>query len=176
MSGGNEFNEAALWRRWRDGEAEAGRAAAEPDALTLATYAERRLSRPGVDPETEPTVAAVEMWLVDHAEALDDIFAARSMADLPAPTVLIARAQALVAQPEGNVVPLRRSQGDWRHAVTLSGIAASMIAAVLVGFSLGTDDVVDLSGFGPNQTIVEQQALIGSPGSILVSDDEDTGI
>ncbi len=37
----------------------------------------------------------------------------------------------------------------------------------IVGFSLGTDDVVDLSGFGQDQTVIEQQALIGLPGSIL---------
>lgn len=176
MSGGNEFNEAALWRRWRDGEAEAGRAAAEPDALALAAYAEHRLGRPGTDPETDPAIAAVEAWLVDHPEALDDILAARSTVDPPASESLVARAQGLVVRPDGNVVPLRRASGDWRHTATLSGIAASLIAAVLVGFSLGTDDVVDLSGLGLNQTVVEQQALIGSPGSILVTDDEDGGI
>lgn len=175
MSGGNEFNEAALWRRWRDGQAEAGRAAVEPDALILAAYAEHRLGRRGTDPETDPAVAAVEAWLVDNPDALDDILAARSTADPPAPVALVARVQGLIVRPDGNIVPLRPTRGGWRHAATLSGIAASMIAAIIVGFSLGTDDVVDLSGFGQDQTVIEQPALIGLPGSIL-TDDEDAGI
>ncbi len=102
MSGGNEFNEAALWRRWRDGQAEAGKAAAEPDALILAAYAEHRLGRRGTDPETDPAIAAVEAWLVDNPDALDDILAARSTADPPAPVALVARVQGLIGRPDGN--------------------------------------------------------------------------
>lgn len=175
MSGGNEFTEAALWRRWRGGEAEAGDAAAEPDALILAAYAEHRLGRAGSDPENDPAIAAVDAWLVDHPEALDDILASRAATDQPASAAQVARAQDLITRPQGNIVSMRRT-GTWIHAAAWSGIAASMIAAVLVGFSLGTDDVIDLSGFGQGSTVVEQQALIGSSGTILSTDDEDTGI
>lgn len=172
MSGGNEFNDAALWRRWREGLAEAGETAAEPDALILAAYAEHRLGRLGIDPEHDPAIAAVEAWLVEHPEALDDVLATQDLADPPAAESLVARAQDLIIAPRGNVVPLQRASG-WRYAA-LSGIAASLIAAVLIGFSLGSSDVVDLSG--PAQTAAVEQGLIGSPGTILSPDDEDIGI
>jgi hypothetical protein len=172
MSGGNDITEAVLWRRWREGAA--GRAAAEPDASLLAAYAENRLGRPGIDPETDPAVTAIEDWLADHPEALDDVVAARGAVDGSADVTMVARAQALVAAPEGNIVPLRRKQSDWRNAMAWSGIAASLLAAILIGFSLGTDDMVDLSGNSQNLAI--EQVLIGSPGGILAPDDEDTGI
>lgn len=175
MSGGNEFNDAALWRRWREGQAEAGDAAAEPDTLILAAYAEHRLSRPGIDPENDSAIAAVEAWLVDHPEALDDTLVSRAAADAPAPAALVARAQALIAKPHDNVVPIRRF-GTWLHAAAWSGVAASMIAAVLIGFSLGNDNIIDFPGFGQNTTSVDQSGLIGAPGTILSADDEDTGI
>jgi hypothetical protein len=174
MSEGNEFNEAATWRRWRDGRAVAGDAAAEPDALILAAYAENRLGRPGIDPETDPAIAAVEAWLAEHPEALDDIAAARAGAESLADEASIARAQALIAEPGGNVVTLRPARALWHSAVAWSGIAASMVAAILIGFSLGSNDVVDLSVTGQNPAV--EQALIGSPGTILTTDDEDFGI
>jgi hypothetical protein len=173
MSGGNEFNEAASWRRWRDSKAVAGDAAAEPDALTLAAYAENRLGRPGADPETDPVIAAVEAWLVDHPEALDDIVTARAGAEDAASDPLIARAQALIARPEGNVAVLR-PRPAWRNAVAWSSVAASLVAAVLIGFQLGNDDVVDLTDTSQNPAV--EQVLIGSPGVILAGDDEDTGL
>jgi hypothetical protein len=174
MSGGNDITDAALWRRWRGGESAAGRAAGEPDASLLAAYAENRLGRPGLDPEDDPAIAAIEAWLADHPEAFDDLLAARTAVDGTADAMLVDRAQALIAAPHGNIVPLRRAGSDWRNSVAWSGIAASLVAAVLIGFSLGTDDIVDLSGSGQNPAV--EQALIGSPGSILAADDEDTGI
>lgn len=171
MSGGNEFNEAAVWRRWRDGSA--GKAAAEPDALNLAAYAETRLARPGIDTETDPAVAAVEAWLADHPEALDDVAAARSAHEEAASAALIARAAALIAQPDAKVVALRPAR-TWRSAVAWSGIAASLLAAILIGFQLGNDGIVALSDSAANPAA--EQVLIGSPGNILVTDDEDTGI
>lgn len=173
MSGGNEFNDAALWRRWRESQAGAGEAAAEPDTLTLAAYAENRLGRPGIDPETDAAIAAVEAWLVDRPEVLDDVVAARSASEVAAEVALVVRAQTLVAKTEGNVVSLRPARRDWRHAVAWSGIAASMILAVLIGFQLGNEDAFDLDS---GQTTVADQALIGSPGTILTTDDEETGI
>lgn len=178
MSGGNEFTEAALWRRWRDREEAAGETAAEPDALALAAYAERRLGRRGADPETDPAIAEVEAWLASQPAYFDDIRAAVTQAEAPADSradaVLVARAQALVARAEGNLVSLSRPRRDWRHAVALSSIAASLIAAVLIGFSLGDNNVVELSGFGSTQA--QEQPLIGAQGSFLATDDEESGI
>lgn len=174
MSGGNEFTEAALWRRWRDGAEAAGEAAAEPDALALAAYAERRLGRPGADPEADPAVVAIEAWLAAHPDRFEDIVAARNLADPPADAVLVGRAQALIARPEGKVVTLARPRRNWRDAVAWSSIAASLIAAVLIGFSLGDNGVVELSGFGTSQ--VQEQPLIGAQGTLLATDDEAGGI
>lgn len=174
MSGGKEFTEAALWRRWRDGADAAGETAAEPDALALAAYAEHRLGRPGADPEADPAIAAVEAWLAGDPARWDDIVAARLLADPPADAVLIARAQALIARPEGNVVTLSRPFRDWRNTVAWSSVAASLIAAVLIGFSLGNNGVVELSGFG--QTQAQDQPLIGAPSAFLATDDEESGI
>jgi len=173
MPGGNEFSDAALWRRWREGEAAP---AAEPDALTLAAYAENRLGRAGRDPEDDPAVAAVEAWLVDRPEALDDVAAVRSPQAGSASEALIARAQSLIARPDANVrpfVPVRVK--DWRSAAAWSGIAASMIVAVLIGFQLGRFNFMDFPGSGQSP-IAQQQPIIGTPGTILVADDEDTGI
>jgi hypothetical protein len=174
MSGGNEFKEAAPWRRWRDGTDAAGEQAAEPDALALAAYADRRLGRRGADPETDPATVAVEAWLADHPDYVDDVVAARNVAGPPADAVLVARAQALIARPEGKVAALSRPRRDWRNAVAWSSIAASLIAAVLIGFSLGDDGVVELSGFGTTQ--VQEQPLIGAPSAFLAPDDEESGI
>lgn len=176
MSGGNEFNEASLWRRWREGQAAAGDAPAEPDALILAAYAEGRLGRPGADPETDPVIASVEAWLAAYPEALADLAAARLAADEIADPALIARASALIALPAGNVaaLPMRaRPRPAWQDAMTWSGIAATLLAAVLIGFQLGNTNAVDLSG---SNTAAEQQMLIGSPNAFLATDDEDSGI
>jgi hypothetical protein len=173
MSGGREFNEAALWRRWRDGTADAAGAAAEPDALSLAAYAERRLGRPDHDPEADPAIAAVELWLAQNPEFLADIEAARSPSEGLADPGPIARAEALVARPGGNVVglPPRR---DWRHTMAWGGIAASLAAAIVLGFSLGNNNVVELSDLGPAQVL--EQPLIGAQSSFLAADDEESGI
>jgi len=178
MSGGSEFQDAALYRRWRDGRAVAGETAAEPDAMVLAAYADGRLSRPGSDPETDPAIAAVEAWLLDRDEALDDIAAARlaAVTETDADSALIARAQALVARPAGNIVPLRHPArpAAWRSAMAWSGIAASLVAAVLIGFSFGANEAVDLSDGGQPPAL--EQALTGPASLILTPDDEDAGI
>ena len=174
MSGGKEFIDAALWRRWREEADPVGEPEAEPDALALAAYADRRLGRPGADPETDPAIAGVEAWLALHPDAFDDILAARSMVGGAAPADLIDRAQALIARPEANIVALRPAGDGWRRAVAWSGIAASMIAAVLVGFTLGTSDVIGTADTAQNQGL--EQALIGSPtATILSPDDEENG-
>ncbi|HEY5208353.1 MAG TPA: hypothetical protein VIJ42_02790 [Stellaceae bacterium] len=179
MSGGNEFTEAAIWRRWRDGQAGAGRTADEPDALTLAAYAAGRLGRGTGDPETDPALAAIEAWLAEHPDSLDDIGAARAAPDDgifgDASAATIARAQSLIVQPQANIVPLRRTRSGWRGAAAWSGIAASLIAASLVGFSIGIDDGLVTGGSSQGQGQLLEQALIGPSAPILSADDEDSG-
>ena len=125
--------EAALWRRWRS--AAAGRmAVAEPDTLTLAAWAEGRLS--------EREAEATEEWLAQHPEIWSDLAAARQGPQtVPAPAAVIARASALV-EGGAEVLPFRRPaprSGSWRVAVAWAGMAASLLVTSLVGFNLGID-------------------------------------
>jgi hypothetical protein len=141
MAGLGDSDERALWRRWSmRGSAEAP----APDALELAAYAEGRLS------ETE--AAPIELWLAAHpanlSEILADIAAARgAVADaLPlADAAIIARTSALVTGTRDNVVPLRRAAPAWRNALAWSSVAASLVAASLVGFAMGSDAYQNLS-------------------------------
>lgn len=175
MSGGKEFNDSALWRRWREGQEVArGNPPAEPDALILAAYAENRLGRPGIDPEDDPAVAEVEAWLAEWPAALDDVAAARSPSTDPASEAVVARAQSLVARPSEKVRPLMSARPSWRSAAAWSGIAASMIVAVLIGFQIGRSNIIDQPD--GSQTPSAEQALIGPPGTVIATDDEDTGI
>jgi hypothetical protein len=175
MSGGQESNDIALWRRWREGQEVApGDAAAEPDALILAAYAENRLGRPGIDPEDDPAIAAVEAWFVEYPDALDDVVAARSPSTGAADEALVARAQSLIARPNEKVRPLMPARRSWRSAAAWSGIAASMIVAVLIGFQIGRSNIIDQPDATQNPSA--EQILIGAPGTIIAADDEDTGI
>lgn len=141
MVGMGDRDEKALWRRW------ATRGSAEisaPDALDLAAYAEGRLS----ETEAEP----IEHWLAAHPAALDDILAdiaaARGTADRAmraADAAIIAAACGLVPGAVGNVVPLRRPMPAWRNALAWSSVAASLLAASLIGFAMGSDAYEHLS-------------------------------
>ena len=141
MVGMGDRDEKALWRRW----AVRGSAAIPaPDALGLAAYAEGRLSEAAAEP--------IEQWLAAHPAALDDIFAdiaaARAAADSAMPAAdaaVIAAACALVPGAVGNVVPLRRPMPAWRNALAWSSVAASLLAASLVGFAMGSDAYEHLS-------------------------------
>ena len=133
-----------LWQRWR-ALGEKSRVA-EPDALWLAAYAEGRLS------ETE--AEAVELWLAATPEALSDIVAARAT-DQPRLVYerILDKASDLVpgsAAPAGAEIvpfPSRRPQHlpQWRTALAWSSIAASLLCASLVGFSMGSDAYANLS-------------------------------
>jgi anti-sigma factor RsiW len=142
-----------LWRRWQAlGDAPR---AGEPDALSLAAYAEGRLS------ETE--AEAVEAWLAAEPEALDDIIVAREINQHPPHLVyqhilgnacnLVAgddtAAETLTTPMTTNVVPLRRLP-QWRAALAWSSIAASLLCASLVGFSMGSDAY---AGYSQTQTV-----------------------
>ncbi|MGH6988944.1 MAG: hypothetical protein ACREFD_18865 [Stellaceae bacterium] len=176
MSGGIERDEAALWRRWRDGTEAATEPAAEPDAMLLAAYAEGRRSRPGGDPESDPEIVQVEAWLADHPERLVDIVAARQQQEATASEKAVARAAALITAPGGNVVSLRsgRPASAWREAFTWSGLAASLVVACLMGFSVGSSNLIDLAGPSQTQTLVQE--FIGVQTPILDIGDLDNGI
>lgn len=139
MGPGDRTEEVEYWRRWRA----TLRGAPPVDAVSLAAYAEGRLD--------ETAAEAVEAWLAEHPEALEDIVAAR-MAELPVPTAVperhIARAASLVAAPAAEIVPFpvtlvvrRRS---WREAAAWGAIAASLLATSMFGFELGNSTYANL--------------------------------
>jgi len=143
---GASDKERELWRRWRAlGMAEVS----PPDAMTLAAYADRRLS--------ESEAEQVESWLAADPAAWTEFVALREVAQAPtahADAAIVARACGLVDEkdafaPSGNVVPLRRTVPAWRNALAWSSVAASLVAASLVGFTMGSDAYLSLSG---NQT------------------------
>jgi hypothetical protein len=136
-----------LWQRWQ-ALGEKSRVA-EPDAMLLAAYAEGRLG------ETE--AETVEAWLATTPEALSDMIAARSTYQRPPRVVyehILGKAGDLVpgaATPVGaEILPFqpRLSQRlpQWRTALAWSSIAASLLCASLIGFSMGSDAYMNLSG------------------------------
>jgi anti-sigma factor RsiW len=115
----DDLDGKALWARYK---------AAEPDALTLAAYAEGRLSA--------AEAAAVERWLSVNPELTEDVAAARVPApgaDEAATESLVARALPLVS---GQVIPFRRRVARW---VEITAIAASLALIAYTGFSLGVE-------------------------------------
>jgi len=163
--------ESALWRHWRRAVVNAaGEAAAAPDPLLLAAYAEHRLSG----------AAAVELeaWLARHPEAIDDILAA---ADSKAgvlsepPEAVIARAMALMPGSDPKVVPFRRPAKravTWRVAVARVGVAASLLIVSLVGFALGTDAYTSL--LNGDQSAALSQDLFDPPAGVFSSFGEES--
>jgi anti-sigma factor RsiW len=133
-----------LWQRWR-ALGEASRVA-EPDALLLAAYAEGRLT----EAEAEP----VEAWLAAAPEVLADVIAARSAYQHPPQLIferMLAQASSLVpgaaAPASAEIVPFRpQRRPQWRTALAWSSIAASLLCASLIGFSMGSDAYANLPG------------------------------
>jgi hypothetical protein len=139
--------ERALWQRW----SAMGERGDEPDALTLAAFAEDRLS--------DAARAAVEVFLAVDPAIAEDIAAARESVwmvrrdgdeapDDGALAATIARAAALVAVPAGvavgggNVLPLRRRRqavSPWPNAARWGALAASLALVSWLGFALGSD-------------------------------------
>ena len=141
MAGLGDGDERALWRRW---SMRGSAATPAPDALELAAYAEGRLS--------ESAAERIEHWLAAHpaglGEILSDIAAARSATPDAMPiadAAIIAKASALVSGTRDNVVPLRRAAPAWRNALAWSSVAASLLAASLVGFAMGSDAYQNLA-------------------------------
>lgn len=148
MSGdkGVWLSDRELWQRW---QALGGKGTArEPDSLSIAAYAEGRLS--------EGEAEAVEAWLAARPEAVDDIVAARVFDRRPPRVTFehaLIRACNLVpgtvpaAQPTATVLSFgRRVAPQLRTALAWSSIAASLVCASLVGFSMGSDAYASLSG------------------------------
>ncbi len=169
---GAETQDRRLWQRWQ-ALGETSRAA-EPDALTLAAYAEGRLS--------EAEAAPVEAWLAAMPEALSDIVAARSADRHPPQEVnerLLRKACELVpgasAPASAEILPFRpRRLPPLRAAIAWSGIAASILCTSLVGFSMGSDAYASLAGT-PTVDSASVDAL-GTPPSLdsYFSDDSGT--
>jgi hypothetical protein len=161
-------DEAALWRRWRSASALVNAAGAEPNALLLAAYAENRLA--------EEAAEAIENWLADHPETVSEVLAARAMqrAEIPvASPVVMARAMALVAAGNAQVLAFRRPAGrvaSWRSAAMWSGMAASLVVTSLIGFTLGNSAYLSLVGVASPAL---GQELFDPPTGLFNSLDED---
>jgi hypothetical protein len=140
---GAEARDRRLWRRWQALGEESR--VPEPDALLLAAYAEGRLS----EAEAEP----VEAWLAATPDALSDVTSARTTYQRPPRVVfehILDNASELVpgiAEPaSAQVMPFRpRLRPQWRTAIAWSSLAASILCASLVGFSMGSDAYTNLS-------------------------------
>jgi hypothetical protein len=163
--------EAALWRRWRSAAAGQMPEPAEPDALTLAAWAENRLS--------EADARGAEEWLAGHPEFWPDLAAARQAAQapyMPGTEKAIARASALIAGG-GEVLPFRRPAAarprSWRVAVAWAGMAASLVVTSLVGFNLGMDTYKGIAASAPAAGV---QDLLDPPVGLFNSLEEDATI
>lgn len=162
--------QAALWRRWCEAAAMTGEpTAAEPDALTLAAYAEDRLSAEAGE--------AVEDWLAVNPQVAGDILAARQatmLASATAPEAVIARAAALVGGGSGQILPFRAraARPSWRNAVAWGAMAASILVASLVGFAMGNSTYATLID---GSSVSLSQELLDPPTG-LFNADEDSAI
>ena len=125
----------ALFQRWRAASHPAMPTDTAPDALTLAAYAEGRLS--------DAEMALVEAALASDPALLDTLLALR-LADAPeTPSIaLVQAAQVLVPAQEHPVVvpfPARRGGGASRVNAWLAwaAVAASLMIVSVAGFDLG---------------------------------------
>jgi anti-sigma factor RsiW len=163
---GDQAGDAALWQRWR---LQAHLPANEAAALDLAAYAEGRLDEMQAEP--------VEAWLFAHPEALADLAAARAAKALPqAPESLIARAAALVEAPAATIVPFRprpaAPRPSWRIAMAWSGMAASLLATSLVGFTIGNSAYLNFADTGQPAAESTIHELLDPPGAVFGIDEE----
>jgi hypothetical protein len=166
IAGGlEEADEAALWRRWR--AATPGGGAAEPSPLELAAYAEDRLS--------EAAAEAIEAWLATNPLAAEDVIAARRAARSPLPEAaedIMARAGALVGGG-AEILPFRRPavRQSWRKVAGWGAMAASIVAASLIGVTLSSETYVLSAG---NASASFGQQLIDPPMGLFNGLDEDS--
>ena len=167
---GDKAEGLALWRRWRAHARAVAQGGLDDNAALLAAYVDGRL--PAAKAE------AVEAWLVDHPDSLDDVIAARAAfgaAVPPVPETMIARAQSLVTGPVDGVVSLaaaRARRHGWRAAAGWSGLAASLLATSLFGFALGSNAYFDVmvQPIAPESTFHQ---LLDPPGQLFSMEDEE---
>ena len=154
--------ERELWRRWRvtagDVTARLSGGFSRPDELTLAAFAEGRL--------TGSARAAAEAYLAADPDSAADVEAARRLAatsgiaDDAALAATIARAAALVAAPPSakivdNVLafrPARRPVSIWPVAARWAALAASLALVGWLGFALGGDVYGNLAALDREST------------------------
>jgi anti-sigma factor RsiW len=159
--------QAALWRLWCDAAGPNGATGAEPDAMTLAAYAEGRLPPEAAD--------AVEDWLALNPTTAADVLAARRAIAVAAPAAtdaVIARAAGLVGS-KAEVLAFRRPgpRIQWRRTAAWGAMAASILLASLAGFATGSSTYARLEG--DSQLSVSQQ-LLDPPIGLFDSGGEDT--
>jgi len=168
---GAEINDRRQWQRWQALGKQSR--VAEPDTMLLAAYAEGRLD----EAEAEP----VEAWLAATPEALGDLVAARS-ADRDPPRLvrerIIDKAGALVPPARAEILPFRAKPQprlpQWRTALAWSSLAASIVCASLVGFSMGSDAYASLSGTQAVDSSTSDGLTAPSLDSSYFSDDSGT--
>ena len=164
----NSPEETALWQRYR--RLASAPASEPPDALILAAYAEGRLGPAEME--------AVEDWLSADPHLAADVAIARGAALGPlaeADADIVARATALVPAEDGRVVPLRRrnTSPGWQGVVRWSAMAASILIASVIGFALGNDTYVSLTGYQP---AIFGQELLDPPSGLFTGFEEDAAI
>jgi anti-sigma factor RsiW len=152
ISGGRSegLPERAVWQLSRDADAPEDD---ETRFLDLAGYADGLLD----DDERERITALV----AGDAAAADDIAAARSLTSETAALnvvvadAIIARAQSLhpaAAAPKAAQIiqfrSTRRFRGGWQAAANWASLAAALLVASWLGFTLGTDASRDLGEIG----------------------------
>lgn len=146
----------------------------EPDEgerwLDLAGFADARL-----DAEEQDRVAAL---LMADIEAAGDIAAARALAAAPHPAAdeaVIARAAALIADPapaRGQLVPFRPRSRPARSLFVIArwgSLAAAVVMACWLGFSLGSDASVALSQINQSSDENFMGDLVDPSGGVLRS-------
>jgi len=167
---GEQPDGASLWRQWRPLAQAAPGLDAPEIAMALASYAEGRLN--------EVEAELIESWLVDHPEALADLIAARSAETEPAsaaPEAVVARAAALIATPDGNVLAFHGSavhSAGWRRAAAWSGLAASLLVTSLFGFAFGNNAYMALLQRGTAAESTSYELLDPPSGLLSVEDEE----
>jgi anti-sigma factor RsiW len=162
-----------LWRRWtmtaRDAAGQLSGGDSRPDELTLAAFAEDRL--------TGSARAAVEAFLGANPEIADDVAAVRRIAatagagDDAALAATIARAAALVsAPPRGGVGdnvlafrPARRPVSVWPVAARWAALAATLALTSWLGFALGGDAYGNLAVLDHQSTTALGDEVLDPP-------------
>jgi hypothetical protein len=117
----------ALWRRYRPGLAHQP----EPDAVTLAAYAENRLS----EAESQP----VEHWLAADPTRFDAVLAAR---DALATSAVVLGSTTQIRAARGLVYKGAKALGArvvMLRTAAWSSVAAGFVVACLIGYEAGVE-------------------------------------